>query len=198
MENPDGFGHRSSMPGFHRRLPHWQREGAAYFLTWRLAGSLPASVVADQWTTEGAKFVMADRSLDAVATGPRWLDMPEVAEAVVKVLLDGEFAGQYKLGAWVLMPNHVHVVLRPHADLARVVGRIKARSAGEANRLLNRRGERFWAREYFDRWIRDRVEEQKITAYIERNPVKAGLCAAPEKWLWSSAGRINAAGAACP
>ncbi len=79
---------------------------------------------------------MADRLLDAVATGPRWLALPKVAEAVVKALLDGEAIGQYELGTWVLMPNHVHVVLRPHGDLAQVVGR-----------LLKRTGEKFWARD---------------------------------------------------
>jgi REP element-mobilizing transposase RayT len=182
------------VPGFHSKLPHWQRDGTAYFLTWRLAGSLPVSIVADHRTTEGAKFVIADRLLDAIATGPRWLRLPKVADAVVEVLLKGAAAGQYELGAWVLMPNHM--VLRPHTDLARVVGRLKGCSAKEANQRLNRKGE-FWARDYFDRWIRDRVDEQRITAYIERNPVQAGLCASPEVWLWSSASR-NAAGAACP
>lgn len=140
---------------------------------------------------------MADRLLDAVATGPRWLKLPKVAEAVVKVLLEGERAGQYDLGAWVLMPNHLHVILRPHARLCAVVASIKARSAGEANRLLDRRGQSFWARDHFDRWIRDRAGEQRVTAYIARNPVKAGLCACPEDWFWSSA-RIDAADAARP
>jgi putative DNA methylase len=185
------------VPKLHRKLPHWQREGAAYFVTWRLAGSLPVSLVADRLTAEGAKFLVADRLLDAIATGPRWLRFPEVAEAVAKVLLGGEAAGQYELGAWVLMPNHVHLVLRPDADLAKIVGRIKACSAKEANRRLNRQGE-FWARNYFDRWIRGRVEEERITRYIERNPVNAGLCASPDEWLWSSAARMNAADAACP
>jgi REP element-mobilizing transposase RayT len=140
--------------------------------------------------------VTADRLLDAVATGPRWLQSPDVAEAVVKVLLNGKAAGQYDLGAWVLMPNHVHMVLHPYGDLARAVTRIKACSAKEANQRLNRKGE-FWARDYFDRWIRDRAEEQRIIRYIENNPVKAGLCSCPEDWIWSSS-RINAADAACP
>jgi REP element-mobilizing transposase RayT len=155
------------------------------------------SIIADRFTSGGAKFVMASRLLDARATGPRWLALPEVAEAIVNVMLDGGASGQYELGAWVLMPNHVHVVLRPQAGLAQAVGRIKARSAGAANRLLKRTGERFWARDYFDRWIRDRVEEERVTRYIEWNPVRAGLCEVPEEWTWSSAAR-NAAAAACP
>ncbi len=53
---------------------------------------------------------------------------------------------------------------------------------------LNRKGP-FWAKDYFDRWIRNLDEEQRITRYIERNPVKAGLCSTPEDWLWSGARR---------
>ena len=185
----------------HSRLPHWQKEAAAYFVTWRLYGSLPISATADCWTTEGAKLVIADRLLDADATGPRWLNQPEIAGSFVRNLLEGAEKGLYNLGAWVVMSNHVHLVLRPEFDLPRVISRIKACSARDANRLLGQTGLRFWARDYFDRWIRDRNEEQRITRYIEQNPVKAGLCQAPEDWPWSSAnagGGKNAAVAACP
>jgi REP element-mobilizing transposase RayT len=144
-------------------------------------------VTADLLTAEGAKFVREDRFLDAAAIGPRWLIQPAVAASVARILLESERKGQCELGAWVLMPNHVHVVVRPRFDLPKVVSWVKACSARDANRLLSRAGRPFWARDYFDRWIRDRIEEQKITNYFEQNPVKAGLCSAPEDWLWSSA-----------
>jgi REP element-mobilizing transposase RayT len=180
-------------PEPHSRLPHWQKDGAAYFVTWRLHGSLPVGVTTDLWTTEGAKFLKADRLLDAGATGPRWLIRADIAGSVVKILLESEQKGQCELGAWVLMPNHVHVVLRPRFDLPKVISSLKALSARDANRLLRRTGRQFWAKDYFDRWIRNSVEEQRIIRYIEQNPVKAGLCSAPEDWPW-----CNAAVAACP
>ena len=94
------------------------------------------------------------------------------------------------LGAWVLMPNHVHAALRPlgHHDLASTLKGIKGSSGREANRLLNRSGSSFWAKDYFDRRIRDREHEERVIRYIENHPVKAGLCRAAEDWLWSSAG----------
>jgi REP element-mobilizing transposase RayT len=171
---------------FHCNLPHWQKAGAAYFVTWRLYGSLPLSAVADCWTTEGAKFLQGDRLLDASASGPRWLLDSKIADAIVNILLNGKQAGRYELGAWVLMPNHVHLILRPPSDLPGAMSWIKACSARDANRLLGRT-EQFWARNYFDRWIRSGDEEQRITRYIEQNPVKAGLCSRPEDWAWSSA-----------
>ena len=101
---------------------------------------------------------------------------------------------RYELGAWVLMPNHVHVALRPlgDQDLASTVRSIKGSSAQAANRLLNRSGSRFRARDYFDRRIRDRDHEGRVTRYIENNPVRAGLCDRVQDWPWSSAGK-NAA-----
>ena len=84
--------------------------------------------------------------------------------------------------------------LRPlgDQDLASTVQSIKGSSAHAANRLLNRSGSRFWARDYFDRRIRDRDHEGPVIWYIENNPVKAGLCGSAPDWPWSSA-RKNAA-----
>jgi len=172
----------------HRRLPHWQPDGAGYFVTWRLAGSLPVSAVADLWTTRGAAFVAGDRLLDAAPSGPRWLAEPDVAAIVAKVLREGAAEGRYDLASWVLMPNHVHLLLTPGDALPRQIARIKGRTAFEANRILKRSGS-FWAKDYFDRWIRDRNEWEKVVRYVEQNPVKAGLCKAPEDWEWSSARR---------
>jgi len=155
-------------------LPHWNNSGAAQFLTWRLAGSLPVERTADVWTSEGAKFVALDRLLDARASGPDWLGRDDVAEAVASVLLAGPSLGFYELGSWVLMPNHVHVLMRPLVELERVVRGVKATSARAANRVLGRSGA-LWSRDYFDRQVRDSVEEARIVRYIEGNPVKAGV-----------------------
>jgi len=158
-------------------------------VTWRLDGSLPVARVADFWTLDGPKFVEFDRILDAVATGPRWLERPDIARVVVNTLLKGERESRYELGAWVLMPNHVHVSICPlgGCDLGSSVRGIKGSSAREANLLLDRNGTRFWAKDYFDRRIRDEDHEGRVARYIENNPVKAGLCGCVEDWPWSSA-----------
>lgn len=134
----------------------------------------------------GAAFVAGDRLLDAAASGPRWLAEPGVATVVVEVLQEGVAAGRYELGAWVLMPNHVHLLLQTADILPRQIAWIKGRTAGDANRAMKRSGS-FWAKDYFDRWIRNRSEWEKVIRYVERNPVKAGLCKSPEDWEWSSA-----------
>jgi REP element-mobilizing transposase RayT len=158
----------------------------SYFVTWRLEGSLPVAAVADIWTTRGAAFAAGERLLDAAPSGPRWLAQPEVANVVVRVLQEGAAEGRYDLELWVLMPNHVHVLLQPGDRLSKEIAWIKGRTAFEANRVMKRSGS-FWAKDYFDRWIRDRNEWEKVIRYIERNPVKAGLCNSPEDWQWSSA-----------
>jgi REP element-mobilizing transposase RayT len=179
---------------FHRRLEHSWRPGSAYFVTWRLDGSLPVARVTDLWTSEGPKFVELDQLLDAMSTGPRWLERLDVADVVAHALWKGVQESKYELGAWVLMPNHVHIALRPLSDqdLASTIRTIKGSSAHAANRLLHRIGSQFWAKDYFDRRIRDRDHAARVIRYIENNPVKAGLCGSMQDWPWSSAGK-NAA-----
>jgi len=178
---------------FHRRLEHSSRPGSAYFLTWRLDGSLPVTRVTDLWTIDGPKFVELDQLLDAVSTGPRWLERRDVADVVENAIWKGVRESRYELGAWVLMPNHVHIALRllGDQDLAAAVRSIKGTSAHAANRLLHGSGSRFWARGRQNAARRSRVYHYVIR-YIENNPVKAGPCGSAQDWPWSSAGK-NAA-----
>ena len=91
--------------------------------------------------------------------------------------------------AWVVMPNHVHAIVRPLNGwtLSRVLQGIKGTIAMEANRVLGMTGKRFWQPESFDRVIRDEKEMAAVRRYIRRNPVKAGLCATEQDWRWGSA-----------
>ena len=177
------------MSYYERRLPHWHPEHAAVFVTWRLHGSLPRST----WGTltampAGKAFVAVDRELAKAATGPTWLKDERVAHAVVETLRFGEEPLRlYSLEAWVLMANHVHILIEPNAQIPRITGRIKSFSAKRANEILGRTGERFWQDESNDRWVRDEKEFGKIVQYIEYNPVVAGLAEQPEDWPWSSA-----------
>jgi REP element-mobilizing transposase RayT len=166
--------------GFYRRhLPHWQVDGAPHFITWRLEGALPAHMTAE--------FIRIDQQLDAAETGPLWLRQPQIAQLIVNALHYGERQLKlYELLAWVVMANHVHVVLYPRAKLAQITKAVKGYTALEANRMLERTGQ-FWQHESFDRWIRDRYELERIIRYVERNPVKAGLVKCEDDFRWSSA-----------
>jgi REP element-mobilizing transposase RayT len=136
----------------------------------------------------GAAFLAFDKGLDAVAQGPVWLKDPRVADLVVSTLRGGDTKmALYRLGAFVVMPNHVHVLVEPWATVSRITQWIKGTTARGANELLGRSGEPFWQHESFDHWIRDWEERRRITRYIELNPVAAGLAESAERWPWSSA-----------
>lgn len=95
---------------------------------------------------------------------------------------------KYKLHAWVVMPNHVHVLLTPLEDVhfPTIMHSIKSYTANEANKIAGRSGQ-FWQLESFDRYIRNLKHFVGVIRYIENNPVKAGLCRSPEEWPFSSA-----------
>lgn len=168
---------------YRRKLPHWQPAGAALFLTWRLHGSLPA---------QARSFGLMDRQLDLAEHGPLWLKDPRLAQLVVNSLQFGETELHlYRLRAWVVMANHVHVVLYPEATLACISKAIKGYSGLQANQILGCAGEPFWQHESYDHWIRDRYEMERIVRYTEANPLKAGLVARVEDWPWSSAASVG-------
>ncbi len=112
---------------------------------------------------------------------------PRIANLLQDTLLkwDGE---RYNLISWIIMPNHGHILLTPMAPfaVADIMHSIKSYTAHNANKILARSGQ-FWAKEYFDRYIRDHKHFANTVNYIENNPVKAGLCHSPKKWPYSSA-----------
>jgi putative DNA methylase len=119
--------------------------------------------------------------------GQCWLTRPAIAGIVQNALLHlGN--EKYRLIAWVIMPNHIHFLIRPAENhkLEKIIHSLKSFTAQQANKLLNRRG-KFWQEEYFDRYIRNYEHFEKTINYIEMNPVKAGLCAKPADWKFSSA-----------
>jgi REP element-mobilizing transposase RayT len=173
---------------YERHLPHWHPEGKDLFFTWRLEGSLPRNrYVPPEGLTSGQAFVWIDRLLDRALTGPTWLTQPEVAKIVADSLHYGQDTlNHYTLHAYVIMANHVHLLISPKVAASKITQSLKGFTAHEANRVLSRTG-RFWQAESYDHWVRDRREFDKIVAYIENNPVKAGLASAPEQFRWSSA-----------
>jgi putative transposase len=95
--------------------------------------------------------------------------------------------GLYQLRAWVLMSNHVHILIYPEAKLSRITKAVKNFSARQAKTILGRTGQPFWQDESHDHWVRSSEELQRIVRYIEENPVAAGLVERVEQWRWSSA-----------
>jgi len=131
-----------------------------------------------------------DKLLDLERDGALYLRMPEIASLTVDAFFHGAEKMQlYELHAFVIMPNHVHILITPHVELAKLTHSIKRFTAREANRILGLTGKRFWQDESYDRLVRDHSEFQRIQRYIENNPVRAGLVATPEEYRWSSAGR---------
>jgi REP element-mobilizing transposase RayT len=179
-----------------RRLPHWVPEDSIVFVTWRLAGTLP-QVPAEVFRRDphpGRFFLAQDRHLDSTPQGPRWLQDPRIARVVAEALAYEERVRRaYDLFAWVIMPNHVHLVLRPQGTLSAILRWLKSATATRANRVLGKTGEAFWQREYFDHWIRSEKELASVVAYVEANSVKAGLVSSAEDWPWSSARNTPAA-----
>lgn len=106
---------------------------------------------------------------------------------------------RYHLYAWVVMPNHFHVLFQPVNgwSMAKIVAswkrftaieiKLVLRARQESARLLSGISEPLWPREYWDRYIRNEQHLQAAIAYIEQNPVKAGLCSNASEWRWSSA-----------
>ncbi len=153
---------------YRRHLPHWFPGDSNIFVTWRLAGSKPKSF-----------------------EGPVWLQDPRIAIVVAEALRYGASTELYDLHAWVIMPNHVHAIIRPYKTMARIMQWLKGRTARKANRILGRTLESFWQAESFDHWIRSTLEFDSLVDYVENNPVKADLVEAPEQWPWSSAADLG-------
>ena len=85
------------------------------------------------------------------------------------------------------MPNHLHVLFKVGTKpMGKVVADWKEYTAREANKLLKRRGS-FWAKDYWDTFMRDSAHELIARNYTEKNPVKALLVRSSKDWLWSSA-----------
>lgn len=210
-----------------RNLPHWYMPGATHFVTFRLAGTLPQQVLDDlqarkerllrvkapgqsaashRELVHKQLFAAYDEYLDH-HRDIHWLDDPRVAAIVRRSLyfLDGK---KYGLCSYCILPNHVHVLLRPFdlepaselererlelgetadtaSPLAVIMHSLKSYTAHEANKVLHRAGP-FWQHESYDHWVRDDEEMERIVAYINANAVKAGLAGRPWEFSWCSA-----------
>jgi hypothetical protein len=173
---------------FPRSLPHFDSPHLPQFVTFRLGDSLPAHTAeARPGETAAVHRRRVHKALDAGA-GVCWLSRPEFAAIACEGIVHG--SGQtHDLHAFVVMPNHVHVLtsLRAGYRLCDVVRGWKSFSARRINALLDRRGP-LWQRDYFDRFVRNEAHFFRVRAYIENNPVTAGLTDRADRWPFRSVG----------
>jgi REP element-mobilizing transposase RayT len=173
---------------YRRRLPHILPPNTHIFLTSRLAGSIPAAHSSDRYPTPGHKFAAEDRALDRSCQGALWLKDDRVAAIVANAIQIGASDKRfYDLIAWVIMANHVHLLILPKVDVCKIMRWLKGSTARMANEVLKHTGERFWRDESYDHWVRNAAELGRIVRYIEHNPVAAGLVEEPRRYRWSSA-----------
>ena len=182
--------------GWHQRgyLPHFDAPGVTQFVTFQLHDSFPATRRVEfeailKELGDSAKRRKLEAWLDR-GHGECWLRRREVAELVEKILLvtDGR---DYRMQAWVVMPNHVHLVVDVwDVPLVKLINGWKGKSSREANKLFGRRGQ-FWQEDYYDTLIRDEEHLKRAIRYTEQNPLKAFLAKAAREWPWSSARHRN-------
>jgi putative transposase len=180
---------------YFRNLPHWRQDGATYFVTFRLADSLPQCKLQElaslkqKWESQNppprSEKQWEELSRMTMQQVESWLDQGmrscvleqwEISQRVVSALhhFDDE---RYELGCYVVMPNHVHAILRPFVSinpLERILQSRKRLMAQEINQLLKRSGP-LWQEESFDRIIRNEEHLYRCIQYIGRNPVRANL-----------------------
>ena len=183
-------------------LPHWEAADGIYFITFRLADSLPREVVEslkrqreeieqkrrrdrgrlsliDRQEISRLYSLRVDHYLDA-GSGECELRDPRAARIVVDALRFFDET-RYQLKSFCVMPNHVHVIMRPTGDwlLKRILFSWKSYTSHEINKVLGRKGQ-LWQEEYYDHLIRDEQELLELTDYVANTPVKAGLV----DWPW--------------
>ena len=195
MSQPRFFSPLRDVRVSRNRLPHWEQDGATFFLTFRVADSFP-QVLIDRWRDEQSqwlathpepwsesettgfhrRFARARESALDEGHGSCPLRDRAVRDIVLRTFL--ELPNGPPIWSVVVMPNHLHALVSLNDSregaLARLVRQIKGASARRINLLRGTSGS-FWSKDYFDRLIRDRAHFENCVRYIRRNPVKARL-----------------------
>ena len=183
---------------FHRRnLPHLYFRDGIYFITYKLANSLPSSkvaevkaVISEKKLDNSEKFKRLlkkyDDFLDNGLYGNKYLTNSEIAE-ICKHSLHYPDKKDYKLICYCIMPNHVHLVfelIKGNKGISKIMQSIKRTSARKCNLIMNREG-KFWQDESYDRLVRDEKELFFIIRYVLMNPVNAGLVKNWSDWKYT-------------
>lgn len=190
-ESPAAFNWDQAFLSHRDCLPHLRQDNVIYFVTFRLADSLPAERVRELQNQRAAWLaanplphspdqqreyrrlwtVRIENLMDA-GCGSCVLRDPRCRQLLDGAIRRGDGLA-YALGPYVIMPNHVHVLIHMSGseELGRVVKAWKAVSGRGINRLLHRSGV-LWMEEYFDHIVRDAAAYARFVEYIRRNPVR--------------------------
>ncbi|NWF89088.1 MAG: transposase [Ignavibacteriaceae bacterium] len=177
-----------------RNLPHLYFNDGIYFITARLANTIPleklkqlhiqsSNINSLNFAKFKNHFLQYDAFLDKSLEGRSILKKTDCS-AVIKQCLHYPDGKEYKLICFTIMPNHFHFVielLKNNKGISKIMQSIKGISALRINKLLNKTG-KFWQDESYDRLIRDDIEFYFVVRYILLNPVKAGLIDDWRKW----------------
>ena len=101
---------------------------------------------------------------------------------------------RFLLLGYVVMPNHLHLILVPSSEipLPDIMRRFKSHTARAIGERLNSTGG-VWQGRYYERALRNESDLRKALDYIHRNPLTAGLVAVPEEYRFSSYGAYQGA-----
>ena len=178
--------------GWHQRgyLPHFDAPDLTQFVTFQLHDSFPVTRHAEwEMILREPDTSLKRRKIEAWLDrghGECWLRRREVAE-LVETILAGADGRDYRMQAWVVMPNHVHIVVDVwDVPLVKLIGCWKGKASRLANELIRRNG-KFWQEDYYDTLIRDDAHLKKAIHYTEQNPVRAFLAKTAREWLCCSA-----------
>jgi adenine-specific DNA-methyltransferase len=182
----------------HGKLPHWTQENSWYFITFRLADSIPKQKV-EQLKKERELWFEKHRKKDRTEYSKEelkeyyylfservenWLNAGH-GKCVLKNKLNAEIVAnaikyfdgkRYELDEWVVMPNHVHVLVKPFENysISDITHSWKSFSANEINKNINSSGQ-LWMHESYDHIVRNEKAFRAIKNYIKQNPQKAGI-----------------------
>ena len=177
------------MTFYRRRLPHVYETERPVFLTWRLHDSLPSHrAFPPVALNSGQAFAAMDRLLDEARAGPSHFRQPAVADMIVEAIeFNADILGHYRLHAFVVMPNHVHLLATPTVALHKLTNAVRGLTAARANAMLGLTGRSFWQDESYQRVVRYEGEFEEIWNYIEEDPVRVGMVRDATQYPWSSA-----------
>ena len=209
-----GFNPRGAMRIYYRNLPHWRQPGATYFLTFRLADSIPASVMEEMeaerllwirnlndanakvggeisetlWEDYQAFLVRTMRRYESVmdACHGSCLLKHSVAREIVSNALLHFNGDRCEVHGFVVMPNHVHVAVRPLSDWQpeHLLHSWKSFTVHEINKRLGQSGD-LWQDDTWDRIVRDAGHWFRVMRYLLRNPSRAKLLQGESTtWVW--------------
>jgi len=179
------------------RLPHWEVVDGIYFITIRLHGCLPKSVLNElaaiasdasekDWLVKSRRYFMKMEKWLHQHSDRDDLQNPMLAQLVANAFQYYAAQEIWKLHAYTIMPNHVHFfVTLKNKDLRTAVVDFKKYTAREGNRIARKKGLPFWQQEWFDHWARSPEEADSIIRYIHNNPVKAGYVKKWRDWPYS-------------